>query len=156
MEAVRVKIAALCDAGSLSGISSSNVVTMLIPLVDRAIKQRSLALPAIVISPSVAETINSNGYGMTGTNAADDYGYPVTVAVIDSAEAPALFNELKAYLGWRETLEKAFHRQPVANDNSFVGTLVEPMDVVSLNAWVGSGLFASGFIVRSISREVVR
>lgn len=156
MEFVRQAIVALCDAGSLPGISSANVKAMLLPLVDRAVKQRSLSLPAIIVSPSVSETINANAFGMTGDNVADYYGYPVTVAVVDSSDATSLFSDLKLYLKWREVLIKKFHRQTVTGDDAIAGTLVEPMDVVSLNAWVGSGLFASGFIVRTISREVVR
>lgn len=155
MSKIKTVIDGLCnDNTTLPGIVADNVRIMLLPLVDRAIKQGSLKLPAIVLSPSVSETINSNGFGMTGDNVADAYGYPTTVAVIDVADSPSLFNDLNTYLLWRENLIQAFHRKAVSGDNAMCGTLVEPMDVVSLNAWVGSGLFASGFIVRTISREL--
>lgn len=147
LEAVRDRIATL----GLQGILPVNIKMMLLPLVDRALKEGEVMLPAVIVSPTIAETINTGGF--TGTNLDDDYGYPVTVAIVEDAKATSLYDGLDKYLYVREQLIKGLHNLRLSDVSSVAKCDVQPASVVELNAWVEKSLFVSGFVVRAISRE---
>lgn len=149
LDAVATKIQSL----NLSGISSSNVRVSLLAVADRLIKAGTITLPAIIVSPTLAETINQ---GLTGDNKSDVYGYPCTIAIVENATASSLTTDLDKYMTWRETLIKAFHYQRLSGDSQVLRCDVTPTNIVELNAWVENSLFVSGFNVRFLSKELVR
>lgn len=134
----------------LVGITDANCAVTLLPLVDRLIKANSLKLPAVVISPVGSELMTN------ATNDGDDVGYPVTVAIVQSAEAADLQTNLQKYLYWREAIRAAFSGKRLEGVGTVWTLRVEPAPVVSLDAWINSNLFVSGLIVRAISREQTR
>lgn len=149
LNAVRDTVAGI----GLNGVLPVNCVVGLLPLVDKLLKRGELHLPAVVMAPHLAESINGNG--MTGTNLHDDYGYPVTVCLVENADASMLLtgSGINRYLYLREQLVKAFHNKRLAGVDSVAKCLVEPAPVVELNTWVSDSLYVSAFVVRAISRE---
>lgn len=135
----------------LAGIADGNVQRMQLGLVDRAFKLGTLKLPAVIVSVvQGSETITR------ATNRDDDVGYPCTVALVTEAEyVMSVANEEKTLL-WREQAVEKFEAGRLAGMGNVWDVRVEPANIVSLNAWVGSSLFVSGFIVRAIQRNHVR
>lgn len=137
---------------SLTGIASGNIRVALLAVADKLIKKESLRLPAIIVSPTLSETINKR---FTGDNVADVYGWPYTVAIVTNADSPELVDNLDKYLTWRETIMGAFHNKhlltPAEGD---ILTEIQPSNIIEQNAWVESNLFVSGFTFRTYTREV--
>ena len=137
---------------SLTGIASGNIRKALLAVVDKLIKAESLRLPAIIVSPTLSETINKR---FTGDNVADVYGWPYVIAIVTNADSPDLIDNLDKYLTWRETIMTAFHNKhlltPAEGD---LLTEVNPSNIIEQNAWVDSNLFVSGFTFRTYTREV--
>lgn len=137
---------------SLTGIASGNIRVALLAVVDKLIKKEALRLPAIIVSPTLSETINKR---FTGDNVADFYGWPYTVAIVTNADSPELIDNLDKYLTWRFTIMQAFHNKHLLTpDQGDLLTEIQPSNIIEQNAWVDSNLFVSGFTFRTYTREV--
>jgi len=103
-------------------------------------------LPAIVIAPCGREQLDPQA----GTTSRDDVVYRVLVAILaaDNGDQAAGFDQ---YLGWRESIRRLFHDQPLAA--LCFSVQVEPLDVVDRDAWFERNLFASGLVINCYSRE---
>ena len=98
---------------------------------------RSVDLPAVIISPLGTETL------LIGTNASEDTGYPVLVTTVQGVTKlpTALASEentrdltlevQELELTWRETIRFAFHNQRLPGVALVYRCLVEPQPVLA-------------------------
>lgn len=107
LDEVREVIAAMAAAETLDGIAAANVKVALWPAPER-LKESGIisALPTIIVSPNGAEDMTG------GTNAQDDYGYPVLVAIVAATDQSFVVSD--KFLTWRETIIKKFHNKNAA------------------------------------------
>jgi len=120
---------------------------------------RSVDLPAVIISPLGTETL------LIGTNASEDTGYPVLVTTVQGVTKlpTALASEentrdltlevQELELTWRETIRFAFHNQRLPGVALVYRCLVEPQPVLDLPLFRDQGLVVSGLVVRCHTRE---
>lgn len=107
LDEVRAVIAAMATAGTLDGIAAANVKVALWPAPEQ-LKAAGIitALPTIIVSPVGVEEMGG------GTNAQDDYGYPVLVAIVGATDQSLVVPD--KFLTWRETIIKKFHNKNAA------------------------------------------
>ena len=120
---------------------------------------RSVDLPAVIISPLGTETL------LIGTNASEDTGYPVLVTTVQGVTKlpTALASEentrdltlevQELELTWRETIRFAFHNQRLPGVALVYRCLVEPQPVLDLPLFRDQGLVVSGLVIRCHTRE---
>ena len=120
---------------------------------------RSVDLPAVIISPLGTETL------LIGTNASEDTGYPVLVTTVQGVTKlpTALASEentrdltlevQELELTWRETIRFAFHNQRLPGVALVYRCLVEPQPVLDIPLFRDQGLVVSGLVVRCHTRE---
>lgn len=99
----RIQALTLAETDDSPGaIGSSQVLAQMIGESD------AIALPAVLVTPEEeAETVE------VLTNARDDWGYPVRVAIVDRSSANYTASRPK-YLRWREQIGRAFQGQRLA------------------------------------------
>ncbi len=111
-------------------------------------REASWSLPAIVCAPIGTET-----YPETGTNVADDTGFPVLVAFIHATnQDPTLIdNELLT----RQKVRKLFRNKhlTIADGTLYVCKL-EPGFTIDPALWFNNNLSVGTFTVRALCREV--
>jgi len=145
LEAVQSRIRGL----ALAGISSENVIVRDVPT-DRNIQTK----PCVVIAPYRAEQMPPSA----GTNASDEVGYPIVVAIVDhktgtrSGES-AYEPDSSARFKWRQDIVRAFRHQRLANVADVYGIRIEPLDIVDAGAWFQRNVHFSGLILRAFTRE---
>lgn len=136
LEAVLATIQGL----SLSGISNASIVERVLPV------DRQLTPPFVLVTEAGQET------ELPGTTGADDWGYPVLVAIVSASNQSTA--TVDGELLWRERVRKAFHNKRLAGITSVWRCLVEPGPVIDPTAWQQANLTVSTLTVRVISREV--
>ena len=129
----------------LEDISPSNITLMEIPLDD---DRYTAHLPAILVAPMGTETIGG------GTNASEDIGYPILIAVIEAANEEQSKTTLKRHLRWREQIIDTFIHRHMPIDNVFhLDTTVEPGPIIDAGAWLRRQLFESLVVLRCKARK---
>lgn len=120
---------------------------------------RSVTLPAVIISPLGTETL------LVGTNASEDTGYPVLVTTVQGVSKlpTALATEENARdqtlevqeleLAWRETIRFAFHNQRLPGVALVYRCLVEPQPVLDIALFRDQDLVVSALLIRCHTRE---
>ena len=136
---VQVDVRAL----DLVGLNDEDIQLCAIPLPEAKYFKR---YPAITISPFGAEIINPKA----GTAASDDIGYPVQIALIDSAEQDQQ-TDLELWLEWREDTVDKFIKNRWAAVSELVQVYeidVEPGIIIDPAAWLQRNLMVSPFGLR--------
>jgi len=142
LDAVRAGIQTL----ALPGLAAANVVVQKVPG-DRAQDLPALQFPCVLIAPHGSETTDP----LAGTNLRDDVVYPVRVTILAADGGDQQFG-FRQYLGWRETIRRAFHNQRLDADLCF-NVQVQPLAIVDKSAWSDRQLFASAVVLNCFSRE---
>jgi hypothetical protein len=142
LEAVRAGIQAL----DLPGLTAAGVVVQKVPG-DRARDLPAVRFPCILIAPHGSETTDP----LAGTNLRDDVVYPIRVTILATDDTDQQFG-LRQYLGWRETIRRAFHNQRLNADSCF-NVQVQALPIVDQSAWSDRQLFASAIVLNCFSRE---
>ena len=104
--------------------------------------------------------------GLVTTNASDAEQFRHRLADCAGTDNGDQQSRFPLYLQWRESIRKLFHAQPLPNGAAATvngvsynpGRLsyvvwVKPLDVVDRVAWEKAGYFASGLVLRCVSRE---
>lgn len=141
-------------AQTLPGIGVENM--KLLPVADE--KQLG-PLPGVMVAPFGAETLVPGD----GGNVADDPGYPVLVALVDSKQH--VFDGglvwLETWLQWRETLIAALHHKNGTDftfDSSAISgqfdTVVIPGSVINYPAWQERQVAVGTFVLRASARRL--
>lgn len=137
LNAVSQKIATL----TLPGIAASQIV-----LQDVGNDKDFNPKRGVSISPYGAETADP----MAGTNASDDFEYPMLVMLIDSRNAEQSAG-LETHLQWRQAILDGFqHKILTYNGNAITGhfdTTIKPGRVADLSAWFDRQTWTSSFLV---------
>jgi len=141
MTAVKSGIEAL----ALAGLSEASILVRKVPI-DWDFRTGP-RLPGVLIAPLGSETVAPNA----GTNARDDVGYPVAVAILDADNADATANH-ERYLAWRQSILRKFRHQPLGAVAGVYTCLVEP-DAITVPEAFLKHHFVSAFVLRFISRE---
>ncbi|MGC1272583.1 MAG: hypothetical protein WBC44_02660 [Planctomycetaceae bacterium] len=129
----------------LSDMPAERIVLM--PTVPRATDQVVQTLPAIVLAPLGAETINH------ATNLSDDITYPIAVVILDSAEnKPLDATAADLRLTWRESILRAFHNKRMSAVTGITTQAVQPLEAVSAAGWA-QGYFVSALVIRVTVRK---
>lgn len=140
LQAVAAKIQAL----PLGVFKAAQVYVFAVPT-DR---EDLVTLPAVVVSPSGLET-----YPESGTNAADDTGFPALVTFV-TASNQAL-GVADAELADRAAVRSAFRNRhlTVAAGTVYLCRL-EPGPVIDPGLWKQQNINVGQFLVRALAREV--
>ena len=148
------EVLAQIQALKLPGLAPANVLIQKVistKVVDMALPEGQ-RFPCILIGPWGRETFPA------GSNVRDDVGYPIAVAIIASevqekelARDKQLEN-FDQYLGWRETLRRAFIGQRLTSTLGQRIT-IEPLDITDRAAWEQLNLWVSGMVLRIEQRE---
>lgn len=120
---------------------------------DAIVIQKTLKLdspprtPGIIITPPLRMGIDPS----MGTNARDDYVYPVLCQIVDIDNGDRSSN-LHSYLKWREQIARAFQQQSLSGVSSvYIGHVVE-VDYVDERLWRRSRNFVGGVELRFYAR----
>ena len=108
--------------------------------------QHVAGLPCVLVSPFGSPSVLG-----TGTNASDDIGYPVLVAVVQAGNQNQTGN-LTRFLEWQEVIRKQFISQQLDNVTEVHRCLVEPRDTLDVAAWF-QDYDAGGAVFRFHARE---
>lgn len=128
---------------NLTGVTSSNIVVLTTP---EDAERYLPGLPAIMVTPFGSETI----VNFDGTNARDDIGFPVLIAIVDAANRDQS-TDLNQWLLWREDIIDEFIHSPAGTTPRGVPleTMIEPKPIVDIQAWFQKNLFVSALVVRT-------
>jgi hypothetical protein len=86
-----------------------------------------------------------------GTNARDDYAYPVLCQIIDRDASDDIAG-LKSYLKWQEQIARGFQQQKLTGvDELYIGT-VRQVDVVDERLFRRHPWFVSGVVMTFLTR----
>lgn len=136
------------QALTLNGLDVANVVVKKVPWATKVFgTDRDLSYPGIMVCPMGVESMSATA----GTNASDDVGYPVLVAIVD-ADNDDLDSDLENYLKWRETIMRAFRNQRLPGVLGIFTCVVEPGQIVQPEAFLRN-VWHSAFTLRFFSRE---
>lgn len=130
----------------LPGLAPANVVIQKVPG-DRVQDLPAVAWPSLLIAPHGSETADP----LAGTNLRDDIVYPIRVTIIAADGGDQEFG-FPQFLGWRETLRRAFHNQRLSAGSCFT-VRVQPLAIVDRAAWIERHLFVSALVLNCFSRE---
>ena len=134
---------------SLPGITSSNIVVVKFPWLDRAEAAGLVSgYPAVLISPFGHETM----FRSEGTNVRDDVTYPCLVVFIQAPDNDLRANQNR-YLLWRQMTHRAFRNQNLPGVNEIITCRVEPHEIGVHEEFV-KGVWHSATVLEFISREV--
>ena len=126
----------------LEGIPASQVYKR------KIVYDRNVTLPAVIVSHQGQEQPDG------GTNARDDWGYPVSVALVIGENQDLAFED--NLLLWREKIRKAFHnnnRLIVAGITEHLRSAWEPHSIIDEAAFRDHNLFVSAMTIRVYCRE---
>lgn len=132
---------------SLTGVSTSNVVIMSVPI-NRPADLPQTPYPAILIAPFGAEDLSPSG----GTNLHDDITYPILVAILAKNEQAQAYNRAR-YLLWREDIRKKFHNHRLTGASTVYTGMVTPQNMIDPTGWFEKNLFVSALLCKFVSRE---
>lgn len=147
---------------NLNEINNSSIVAWKMPL-TRAVSAltstatgKKATFPVVMLTTMDAETINADA----GTNARDDIGYPVGVAMVSLLEGEYAkrpeYDHLETghdrHLLWRERIRKAFLNQRLPGVREVNRCVVEPR-VPQIAGLLGDNLEGSAMVLRFFTRE---
>ena len=143
---------ALRDDVTLTGIENEHILLQTVP---QNVASAPAAMPFISVSSFLAESFPN-----PGTNVSDDYGYPVSIFIIDKKETVQKdFDAFDRRLVWRENILDHFIHNKVTI--TATGTVqytitIDPSAVVDLSAWFDKSLFVSPINLRVVTRVTRR
>lgn len=126
------------------GLPSNSLTISMLPRVNEPIVS---PLPQIILAP----ISNEAEFGMLLCT--DDIGYPVA-AVIVAASNMDFTTNMEQYLGWRQTIYRAFRNQRLDVPGAVVYRTYTYPDVVFDPEAFNMNYVYSGIIFRFVSREV--
>lgn len=142
----------LRDNVTLTGIEREHILIQPVP---DDVESAPVSLPFITVSAFRAESFPN-----PGTNVSDDYGYPVSIFIIDSKAAVIKdFETLDQRLLWRENILDRFIRNKftiAATGTVQYDITIETSPIVDTQAWFQKGLFISPMTIRAVTRVTRR
>jgi hypothetical protein len=120
---------------------TSNVVQQRLPT------DRDLTLPVVIVSHGSEMEAKR-----PGTNAQDDWGYPVLVSIVQAANQDKAINNNLLY--WREQIRNAFHNKRMSAISTNYQCEVEPRPIFDVGLWSQENIDVSTMCVRVWSREL--
>ena len=144
-DAIRADIA-------LTGIEPEHILIMPVPTDAESAPS---SMPFIAISSFLPESFPN-----PGTNVSDDYGYPISVFIVDSKSTVAKsFEDLDRRFLWREAILDHFINSKVTI--AATGTVqydikIDPTPIVDTVAWFAKKLFVSPMTFRAKTRVTRR
>lgn len=147
IDAVRAKLITLAaTADGLDGITAARIVKAWLPSVEKLQEFEKLnGLPAVFVCPWGVETIGG------GTNADDDYTFPVPVSIVAAAD-PDLTNHIPKWLQWRWTAITAFQNKNLDGAGGTYKCTVTPNPIVNIPALTQHGYWSTTFQVNATIR----
>ena len=143
---------ALRDDVTLTGIEREHILIQPVPT-DAETAPKNL--PFIAVSSFLAESFPN-----PGTNVSDDYGYPISVFIIDTKTTVSeSFNALDRRFVWRETILDHFIHSKVtiaATGTVQYDITIDPSPIVDWQAWFKTNLFISVMTFRAVTRVMRR
>jgi hypothetical protein len=124
-------IVSAIQALSLTGITSSNVVGMLVGDDESGDGPNVGGYPCIIVSPGGTETIEPV------TNSRDDVAYPIVVTIISTENRAQGTNRARNLL-WRQSIRRKFSQQRLAGITAGVAWKCEvrPGQVADRPRWI--------------------
>lgn len=116
-------------------------VTRKVVLLDQ-----NYSMPEIRVVPWGGEVVDSP----EGTNARDDWVYPVLVGILD---AFGNVTDGEKQFKWRERIKKRFHNKTIGLSIATKKCTVQPLAIVDREAWRDHQIFVSALLVRVHLRE---
>ncbi len=141
---------ALVTAGKLTGVPTTNILSMPVPAWRAAAAGKTPPLPAIIISP-LKKYENPD----EGMNEQDDTVYPVLIEFV-MANGQDLTVSSDTFESWQEIVAKKYRHQylnvadPVAE---FFQADIEYLDPFDMEMWKNPGLWAGALILRPKIRQ---
>ena len=144
---------AIRDDITLTGVEREHILIQPVPTDSES---APVSLPFITISSYLAESFPN-----PGSNVGDDYGYPVSVFIVDQKTAVQKnFDSLDRRFVWREAILDHFIRSKVtiaASGTVQYDITIDPSPIVDLSAWFASpNLFISAMNFRAKTRVTRR
>ena len=138
---------------TLTGVEPEHILIQPVP---NDTESAPNALPFITVSSYLAESFPN-----PGTNVSDDYGYPISVFIVDSkSEVLKNFDSLDRRFVWRETILDHFILSKVtitATATVQYNITIDPSPIVDVAAWFGKpNLFISAMTFRAVTRVTRR
>jgi len=136
----------------LAGIKKEHILIQAVP---ENVASAPSNMPFITVSSFLAESFPN-----PGTNVSDDYGYPISVFIVDRKSTVINdFTCLDQRFVWRESILDHFIRGKVAI--TATGTIqydvtIEPSPIVDVPAWFERELFVSPMTFRAVTRVTRR
>jgi len=130
----------------LDGIANASIVLRKLPSDREQDSDGRIPSPAVVVSLAPFPETN-----LGGTNARDDWGFPVYVAICKASNQSLTVDE--AVLDWRQTIRKAFHWKRLSGVSEVMYCLWEPQAVINLEHFFERNLDVSSAIIRCVTRE---
>lgn len=139
---VLAKVQALAVAGSLTGITSTNVVEMQVPTDEAA---EIAAFPCISISAFGTEDVDS----IAAVTKSEFVEYPIMVAIVDSAGENNDLVALEKRLKWREVLVDTLVKNKTifTTAGRVIRTFISPVIIIDPGSWYANSQFVSAFVL---------
>jgi len=142
---------ALRDDVALTGVEREHIILQPVP---ENVAFAPAAMPFISVSSFLAESFPN-----PGTNVSDDYGYSVSIFIIDKKAAVRNFDAFDRRLLWRENiLDHFIHNKVTITATGTVQYTItlDPAAVVDLSAWFEKEMFVSPINLRVVTRVTRR